>query len=106
MTATSNVTGHDYTHYSSSYNNRGNATQKTQWLNSGGSSPVTKYTYDDTGQLLSKTDPCGNTTCSDMPSGASFVTQYSYADSYASGSPPAAPGATCPGNIASTAASA
>jgi RHS repeat-associated protein len=69
----SSLTGHDETNYSaSSTYPRGNLTQKTQWLNSGGSSPVTTYAYDTTGQTLSMTDPNGNTTA------------YSFADSYVS----------------------
>lgn len=76
VTGTSNVVGHDYANYNSSYNNRGNATSKTEWLNTGGASPVTHYTYDDTGQMLSMTDPNGNNAT------------YSYVDHYASGSPP------------------
>jgi hypothetical protein len=36
---------------------------------------------------LSKIDPCGNSTCSDMASGNSHTTQYIYTDNYASGGP-------------------
>jgi len=83
----SSLTGHDEADYSaSSTNPRGNLTQKTQWLNTG-TSPVTTYTYDETGQVTSMTDPNGN------------QTSYSYADSFlntnstgfttTAGSPPA-----------------
>src|SRR5437764_8132795 len=40
--------------------------------------------YDETGQVLSVTDACGNSTCSDMPSGSNHTTTYSYADIYSS----------------------
>jgi len=81
VTGVSNLTEHDETNYGpSSTAPRGNLTQKTQW-SSGGSSPVTTYTYDETGQVLSKTDPCGNATCSDM-TGATHTSRYSYSDSY------------------------
>lgn len=56
--------------------NAGNLTTQTQWLNAGGTSPVTTFSYDDTGQVLSETDPNGNRTT------------YSYADSFSVGTPP------------------
>ncbi|MGD0515828.1 MAG: hypothetical protein ABSA29_21190, partial [Terriglobales bacterium] len=78
----SSLTGHDEANYSaSSTNPRGNLTQKTQWL-SAGSSPATTYSYDETGQVLSMTDPCGNGTCSDMTGATTHTTTYSFADSY------------------------
>ncbi len=70
VTGVSNLTGHDETNYGpSSTTPRGNLTQKTQWLNTG-TSPATTYTYDETGQVLSMTDPNTNRT------------SYSYADSF------------------------
>ena len=66
---------------------RGNLTQKTQWASTG-TSPVTTYTYYETGQVFKETDPCGNGTCSDM-TGSAHTTTYSYIDSYATG------GSTC-----------
>lgn len=78
----STLTGHDETNYSAtSTTQRGNVTQETQWLSTG-SSPVTTYSYDETGQIVSMTDPCGNPACTDMPSNASHTTNYSYADSF------------------------
>jgi RHS repeat-associated protein len=72
---------HDETHYSaSSTGSRGNVTQKIQWLNTG-TSPLTTYAYDKTGQVLSVKDPCGNASCSDM-TGSAHTTNYSYANSY------------------------
>lgn len=55
----------------------GNLTSKTAWVNSSGSSKLkTTYTYDNTGQKLSMTEP------------SQALTQYSYLDSYTSGTPP------------------
>jgi RHS repeat-associated protein len=76
LTQTSSVENHDYTNYGSSYNNRGNAISKSEWVNTSGSSLVWDYTYDDTGQALSMTDPAAHTT------------SYSYNDDFtACGSP-------------------
>ena len=46
------------------------------------SSPVTTYTYDPTGLLMTETKPCGNAVCPDIAagSGTSQVTTYSYTD--------------------------
>jgi hypothetical protein len=83
------ATGHDNTNYPSGTGvARGNATTKTvKCLQTGCSNAVTIYAYDETGQVTSMTDPCGNGTCSDMgTSQPSHTTTYSYADSYTTGS--------------------
>ena len=64
---------------------RGNATSVSRWLNTTGSTLNTTYTYYDTGQVQSMTDPCGNNGCSSDMVGASHTTTYSYTDSPASG---------------------
>jgi RHS repeat-associated protein len=70
--------GHDDSNYPASYTNRGNPTsvkklclQSAPACSSG--NPTTTFTYDQTGQILSATDPNGNTT------------QYSFSDSFVSG---------------------
>jgi len=62
---------------------RANATT-VQHLITGSSYATTTYSYYDTGQLYTMTDPCGNSTCSDM-TGSNHTTTYHYADNYASG---------------------
>src|SRR5260370_32153197 len=79
---------HDETNYGPSFNTRGNATTVTHKCLQNCPDAITKYTYDETGQALTMTDPFGNATCSDMPSGVSHTTTFSYADSY--DSPPSA----------------
>jgi len=86
LTPTSGVTNHDYTNYSSTVVvGRRNLTSAIQCIITSGScaanSPKTTYAYDDTGQVRSMTDPCGNTACSDM-TGSNHITTYSYGDSY------------------------
>lgn len=74
-----NVVTHDETAFGSSAPVfRGNITTMVRW-NSNGTSPTTTYTYDETGQRISMTEPCGNATCSDMAAGG-HTTTYSYSD--------------------------
>jgi RHS repeat-associated protein len=87
QTATSPISAiqHDNANYpSGSGVTRGNVTTKTQKCFVGSitcADSVTTYGYDQTGQVLSMKDPCGNGTCSDV-TGSAHTTQYSYADSY------------------------
>lgn len=76
---------HDETNYGpSSTTARGNLTSYTQrCLQSCPNSTIT-YSYDETGQATSKTDPCGNSTCSDM-AGSGHTTTYSYTDNPSGG---------------------
>jgi RHS repeat-associated protein len=86
--------GHDDYHYPTSYTNRGNATTKTVNCFIGSTActnSVSTYTYDQTGQVLSITDPCGNGTCTDMV-GTNHTKTFSYTDNYLAGS------GTPPGN--------
>jgi RHS repeat-associated protein len=86
LTSSGVGTGHD-SYYLASMDIRGNATSKLVWNSTAGTNNTTTYTYYDTGQVFTMTEPCGNTSCPDM-TGSNFTTHYSYADSYASGSPP------------------
>jgi RHS repeat-associated protein len=86
VTDVAGLTEHDESNYGpGSTAPRGNVTTETQWQNTGTSSTTT-YTYDEAGQMLSLTDPCGNSACTDM-TGTSHTTTYSFADSYSSGTP-------------------
>ena len=83
----SSLTGHDETGYSSSSTTpRGNVTQKTQWLNTGSSSPATTYSYDETGQVLTLIDPNLNQTSYSY--GDSFMSTNSSGFATTAGSPP------------------
>ena len=64
---------------------RGNPTSVSRWLNTSNSAVVSTYTYFDTGNLQSMTDPCGNPSgaCRDMI-GTNHKTTYAYSDSYSS----------------------
>jgi hypothetical protein len=77
---------HDEMHYSSTSTPpapRGNLTKYIRKCFSC-TDAVTTYTFDETGHVLTATDPCGNGVCSDMPSAPSHTTTYSYADNYSS----------------------
>jgi RHS repeat-associated protein len=73
--STSGVVSHDYTNYPSTYNLRGNLTQKSRWLNTTSTWLSSTNKYNDVGNLLSTTDPLSN------------VTSYDYTDNYYSYSP-------------------
>jgi RHS repeat-associated protein len=88
------ATGHDDNYYGSGFNVRGNLTTETRkcFVNSTAcTDAVSTYTFDQTGQVLTVKDPCGNAVCNDM-TGTSHTVTYSYTDSYTScaGSPPPA----------------
>jgi RHS repeat-associated protein len=75
---------HDETNFGpSSTKPRGNITKLVNYLNTGGSDTET-YMFDETGQVISSTDACGNTTCSDM-TGTNHTTTYSYTDAPSGG---------------------
>jgi RHS repeat-associated protein len=78
----SGIPGHDDSDYGTSQSVRGNLTQELEWINPpGGSNPIptaancgqggtaaqrsTTYSYDQTGQVVSTTDPLGRTTTFD-----------------------------------------
>ncbi len=79
--ASASATQHDETNYSAAYNNRGNATTVTKQCFPSCTNAVTTLTYDETGQVLTAVDACGNAACGDM-TGTNHTTTYSYADSY------------------------
>ena len=74
---------HDETNYApSSSTPRGNVTKTSRKCLYGCSqNAATTYTYDEAGQVLSKVDPCGNTTCGDMTA-SSHTTSYGYTDNF------------------------
>jgi RHS repeat-associated protein len=83
---------HDETYYGSSTTTpapRGNATSVIKQCFPSCTNPTSTYTYtyDETGQALTMTDPCGNASCSTDMTGTNHTTTYSYTDSYTSGTP-------------------
>jgi RHS repeat-associated protein len=86
---------HDETYYGPSSSTpapRGNATSVIKQCFPSCTNPTSTYTYtyDETGQALTMTDPCGNATCGDMTVG-NHKTAYAYTDSYSSCSGAAPP---------------
>ena len=90
-TATTSVpaTQHDDSDYPTTFTTRGNATTVTNCQIVAGAcssslSSNTTYTYYYTGQVKTKTDPCGypGATCSDISGGGSHQTTYSYVDNF------------------------
>lgn len=83
VTPTSGVVQHDSQYAGSGAGAnvpRGNVTKITKKC-LGCTDSTTTLTYDDTGQVLSETDPCGNVTCGDM-SGGNHKTTFSYTDNF------------------------
>jgi YD repeat-containing protein len=79
------VTSHDNSNFGpSSTSARGNATSVTSICGVGCANTTATYGYDDSGQIVSKVDGCGNSSCSDM-TGTSHSTTYSYTDSPSGG---------------------
>ena len=73
---------HDETNYGTTTSPpRGNATTITRKCLQSCSDSTTKYTFDETGQVLTKVDACGIATCADM-SGSNHTTTYSYTNSF------------------------
>jgi YD repeat-containing protein len=68
------VTSHDQAYGPTAATFRGNVTKVAAYLNNG-TGPITSYTYDETGQELSATDPKG------------YITSYSYTDKFTGGNP-------------------
>lgn len=85
VTDVADVAGHDSSYGTSLASPRGNITTITK--STGPGSYITStYTYDITGQPLSITDACGNTTCSNV-SGSSHTKTFSYTDQFPNGGP-------------------
>jgi YD repeat-containing protein len=82
---------HDETSYPpSSPKSRGNATSVIKCLQGQtcpSSSPKVVLAYDETGQITSIADPCGNGSCTDI-SGSGHTTTYQYGDSPSGGNSP------------------
>ena len=89
VTGVSNLTNHDETNFGpGSTSSRGNPTTVRKKCFQGSTActigdSATTHTYDETGQMLSMMDACGNGSCPDM-TGTNHTTTYSYADSYSS----------------------
>ena len=95
VTGVSNLTEHDETNFGPSTTKpRGNATTIVKQCFQGSTScpqgnSTSTFAFDETGQVVSMTDPCGQpgVTCTDI-GGTNHTTTYNYSDSYSSGTPP------------------
>jgi RHS repeat-associated protein len=70
---------------------RGNVTSVIKQCLQSCSNATTTYTYDETGQVLTSKDPCGNGSCTDVEGSTNHTTTYAYQDSYSSCSGAAPP---------------
>jgi RHS repeat-associated protein len=66
---------------STSSTERGDVTNITRQCFPNCTNSITTFKYDETGQVVSKIDACGNSSCGDM-TGSAHTTMYSYLDSY------------------------
>lgn len=87
-----NITNHDEAIFGPTIQSgRGNITSITKKCFGGNTScsgnSITRFSYDETGQVASMTDGCGNVPCTDMRGGASHTTLYSFADAYSDQNP-------------------
>jgi RHS repeat-associated protein len=76
---------HDETYYGPGLTTpRANATTVTRQCFPSCTNAATTYAYNEAGQIVSKTDPCGNAACNDMtgPNSTNHTTYYSYLDNY------------------------
>jgi YD repeat-containing protein len=60
---------------------RGNITSIIKQCLQSCSNATTTYTYDETGQVLTSKDPCGNGSCGDILNSTNHTTSFSYQDS-------------------------
>jgi RHS repeat-associated protein len=82
------ATNHDETNFGvSAVGNRGNLTSSTKKCLVGCTvDATTTFTYDETGQVHTMTDPCAGGVCSDI-AGTNHTTTYSFTDNPTSGNP-------------------
>lgn len=87
VSGTGNYSNHDETTFGpTSTVARGNLTTTVKKCFAGGAScpqgnSITTAQYDETGQMISATDACGNVACGDM-AGSAHTTTYSYLDNF------------------------
>lgn len=78
---TASLPGHNDAFYGAGFTARGNLTAKSQWLSTSGGSLITKYQYDEAGQLRAFTDPGQHTTQYTWDSAAdAYLIQVQYPD--------------------------
>jgi YD repeat-containing protein len=77
LVSASGFPGHDDPNYGTSYTNRGNATGKSEYINAS-STLSWSYTYDQTGQRMSMTEPNNATTSYTYENENTYLDQVTY----------------------------